>query len=121
MLNFTRRFVVDLIQLKGANDVYCLLPSIGVTVSIHDSTFASVATGPTPDSPMITRGDDNPVTAAQASAVLDLIRVQGKLFSWTDTFSLPGSCCSGRSSTTKKPRSGITTRPGTLSRPISTI
>jgi hypothetical protein len=95
MLDFTLRFAGDSIRLKGASDVYCLLPSIGVTVSVHDSTFASVTNGLTPDSPTIKRGDGNPVTASQAAAVLDLIRVQGELFKWMETFSLPGSLLLG--------------------------
>lgn len=95
MLDFTLRFAGDSIRLKGASDVYCLLPSIGVTVSVHDTTFATVTNGASPGTPNITRGDGNPVTAAQASAVLDLVRVQGELFNWMESFSLPGSLLLG--------------------------
>ena len=94
-LDFTLRTAGDSIRLQGASDVYCLFPSIGVTLSVHDSTFATVTNGASPSTPTITRGDGNPVTPAQASAVLDLIRVQGELFKWMETFSLPGSLLLG--------------------------
>jgi hypothetical protein len=95
-LDFALRYGSDSIRLSGVSDVYCLLPSIGVTVLVHDSTFASVTNGATPALPTITRGDGQPVTAAQATAVLDLLRLQGELFSWMETFSLPGSLLLGQ-------------------------
>ena len=94
-LDFSLRYGSDSIRVKGVTAVYCLLPSIGVTVLVHDTTFATVTDGASPSTPNITRGDGNPVTAAQARAVLDLIRVQEELFSWMETFSLPGSLLLG--------------------------
>jgi len=94
-LDFALRFGSDSIRLTGASDVYCLLPSIGVTVLVHDSTFANVTNGATPALPTITRADGQTATAAQTAAVLDLIRLQGELFNWMETFSLPGSLLLG--------------------------
>jgi hypothetical protein len=94
-LDFALRYGSDSIRLSGVSDVYCLLPSIGVTVLVHDSTFANVTDGVTPALPTITRADGQPVTAAQTTAVLDLLRLQGELFSWMETFSLPGSLLLG--------------------------
>jgi hypothetical protein len=94
-LDFRLRFGNDSVHLKGASDVYCLLPSVGITVLVRDSTFASVTNGATPTTPNITRGDGNPTTVQQATAVLDLIRLQGELFNWMVAFSLPGSLLLG--------------------------
>lgn len=94
-LDFRLRFGDDSVHLKGASDVYCLLPSVGITVLVHDSTFASVTNGATPTTPNITRGDGNPPTAAQTIAVLDLIRLQGEIFNWMLAFSLPGALLLG--------------------------
>ena len=62
---------------------------------VHDSTFATVTNGATPALPTITRADGQTATAAQTAAVLDLIRLQGELFNWMETFSLPGSLLLG--------------------------
>jgi len=94
-LDFRLRFGTDSVHLKGASDVYCLLPSVGITVLVHDSAFASVTNGATPTTPNITRGDGNPTTAQQAAAVFDLIRLQGELFNWMVAFSLPGTLLLG--------------------------
>jgi hypothetical protein len=94
-LDFRLRFGSDSIRLKGVSDVYCLLPSIGITVFVHDSTFAMVTNGASATMPDITRADSQPVTAAQTTAVLDLIRVQGEVFTWMETLSLPGSLLLG--------------------------
>lgn len=95
IVDFALRYGNDSIRLKGARDVYCLLPSIGMTVLVHDSTFAMVTNGASPAVPNITRADSQPVTAAQTAAVLNLIRLQGELFNWMETFSLPGSLLLG--------------------------
>ncbi len=95
IVDFGLSYGSDSIELKGNQDVYCLLPSTGLTVLAHDSTFAMVTNGASPTVPNITRADGKPVTAAQATAVLDLIRLQGELFSWMKTFSLPGSLLLG--------------------------
>jgi hypothetical protein len=94
-LDFALRFGSDSVRLTGTSDVYCLLPSVGITVLVHDSTFAMVTNGATPTAPNITRADGRPPTTAQTTAVLDLIRLQGEVFNWMETFSLPGSLLLG--------------------------
>jgi hypothetical protein len=94
-VDFGFTFGAETVRLQGSLDVYCLIPSTGLTVRVNDSTFASVTNGVSPYAPDITRADGKPTTAAQSAAVMDLIRVQGELFHWLETFSLPGSLMLG--------------------------
>jgi hypothetical protein len=94
-LDFTLSSGGQRVRLKGTIDTFCVIPSTGLTVFVDDTTFATVTNGTTPSNPTITRGDGKPATAAQTTAVLDLIHVQTDLFRWLESFSLPGSLMLG--------------------------
>jgi hypothetical protein len=60
--------------------VYCLAPYIGLTVTVDGGGFATVGDGAAPATFTIARAEGNPLTSAQATAVLDLVRGHGELF-----------------------------------------
>jgi hypothetical protein len=66
------------IRLMGSITTYCLVPSIGVAVSVNGTDFARVTNGA--PAATVTRVDRKPITAAQVQAILDLIEGERRLF-----------------------------------------
>ena len=76
------------VRVQGSISTFCLLPSIGLTISVNDTNWALVTNGST--GPTYTRLDGDTLTTAERTAVTDLIRGQGELFNWMVQLSLPG-------------------------------
>jgi hypothetical protein len=87
-LDFTFTHGSERVRLQGSITTYCLLPSIGLTITVNDSDWVLVTNGTT--TPNYTRLDGDTLTTAQRAAVTDLIRGQGELFNWMVQLSLPG-------------------------------
>jgi hypothetical protein len=85
-LDFTYQSPGQRVRLLGHNTVYCLIPTIGLTVTVNDSDFAIVSQGTT--GPVVTALSDS-LTPAQDSAIRSLIRAQGELFGWLAALALP--------------------------------
>jgi len=85
-LDFTFRSAAEKVRVLGNITTYCLLPSIGLTVSVNDTDFAIIngSTGP-----VITGLADSTLTPQQDSAILALIRGQGEMFSWLTALAQP--------------------------------
>lgn len=87
-LDFTFTSPGQRVRLHGSITVYCLIPTIGLTVTVNDSDFAIVNSGA--NGPVITALADS-VTPAQDSAIRSLIRGQNELFSWLAALAQPTS------------------------------
>jgi hypothetical protein len=90
-LDFRFRQGADSVRLTGRNDTYCLLTSIDLTMTVNGGSFARVTNGASASNPTITRADGQALSPAQRTAVLDLIRVQRRLFDWLSALSSPGA------------------------------
>jgi hypothetical protein len=75
------------IRLVGSITTYCLVPSIGVAVSVNGADFARVTNGA--PAATVTRVDRKPITGAQVQAILDLIEGERGLFGWLAAFAPP--------------------------------
>ncbi|HEX4562796.1 MAG TPA: hypothetical protein VH113_13265 [Gemmatimonadales bacterium] len=85
-LDFTYQSPGQRVRLLGHNTVYCLIPTIGLTVTVNDSDFAIVTQGAS--GPVISALSDS-LTPAQDSAIRSLIRAQGEVFKWLAALALP--------------------------------
>jgi len=90
-LDFSFSHGTETVRLQGNQDTYCLLTSIGLTVTVNGGSFASVTNGASATVPNVTRADSQPLTTAQLAAVLDLIRGQGEVFDLLTALSWPGA------------------------------
>lgn len=88
-LDYTFTHANQAVRVQGSISTFCLLPSIGLTISVNDTNWALVTNGTT--GPTYTRLDGDTLTTAQRAAVTDLIRGQGELFNWLEKLSLPGT------------------------------
>jgi hypothetical protein len=86
-LDFTYTTPGQRVKLHGNITTYCLIPTIGLTVTVNDSDFALVNTGT--NGPVITSLADSALTPAQDSAIRALIRGQNELFSWLNALAQP--------------------------------
>jgi hypothetical protein len=86
-LDFTFTSSGQRVRLLGNITVYCLIPSIGLTVTVNDSDFAIVNSGSA--GPVITALSDSVLTPAQDSAIRALIRGQNEMFSWLTSLAQP--------------------------------
>ena len=86
-LDFTYQSPGERVRLLGHNTVYCLLPQIGLVVTVNDSDYATISQGA--NGPVITSLTDSAITPTQDSALRALIRGQGELFSWLASLALP--------------------------------
>ena len=77
----------QIIRLVGTITTYCLVPAIGVAVSVNGAGFATVTNSAT--APNVTRVDREPITGAQSQAILDLIEGEQRLFGWLAAFASP--------------------------------
>ena len=85
-LDFTFFSSAQAVRLLGSITTYCLLPSIGLTVSVNDTDYAVVNQGQS--GPVVT-ALDSALTPAQDSAIQALIRGQGEMFSWLTALAQP--------------------------------
>jgi len=85
-LDYTFRWTGGKVRLLGAITTYCLLPSIGLTVSVNDTDYAIVNQGQS--GPVVT-ALDSALTPTQDSAIQALIRGQSELFSWLTALTQP--------------------------------
>lgn len=90
-LDFSFIHGADTVRLKGTNDAYCTLTSIGILVTVNGGGFATVTNGQSASMPTITRTDSLPLSPAQETAVRDLIRGQAELFNLMAALSWPGA------------------------------
>jgi hypothetical protein len=81
----------ETVRLAGRNDTYCLLSSIGLTVTVNGGSFATVTDGASADAPLLTRADSAALTTEQRDALLALIRGQRELFRLMGALSWPGA------------------------------
>jgi hypothetical protein len=79
-LDFTFASATQTVRMAGAITTYCLLPSIGLTVSLNDTAYATITNGTT--TPNVTLAGGQPATADQAQALLDMKDAQTRLFVW---------------------------------------
>jgi hypothetical protein len=86
-LDYTFQSPGQSVRLLGDITVYCLIPTIGLTVTVNDSDFAIVNTGTS--GAVITGLSDSTVTPAQDSAIRALIRGQNELFTWLNALAQP--------------------------------
>jgi len=77
-LNFHLAHAAHDVGLAGEIVTYCLLPSIGLTVSVDGAAYASVTNGGA--TPNVTGRDGQPLSAGEAQAILDLKDAQQQLF-----------------------------------------
>ena len=86
-VDFTYQSPGQRVRMLGHITTYCLIPTIGLTVTVNDSDFAIVSQGTS--GPVITSLSDSSLTSTQDSAIRALIRGQGELFSWLAGLALP--------------------------------
>jgi len=86
-LDFTYQSSTQRVRLLGRMPVYCLIGTVGLSVTVNDSDFATVTTGAA--FPVITSLTDSSITPAQDSAIRALMRGQGELFNWLASLALP--------------------------------
>lgn len=68
------------VRMVGAITTYCLLPSIGLTVSLNDTAYATITNGTT--TPNVTLAGGQPATAVESQALLAMKDAQTQLFVW---------------------------------------
>jgi hypothetical protein len=85
-VDFTYQSPGQRVRLLGNITTYCLIPTIGLTVTVNDSDFAIVNQGA--NGPVLTALSDS-LTPAQDSAIRALIRGQTELFTWLAALALP--------------------------------
>lgn len=85
-VDFTFRSAGQAVRVVGNITTYCLLPSMGLTVSINDTDFA-IVNGST--YPLITGLADSTLTDQQDSALRALIRGQAEMYSWLTALTQP--------------------------------
>lgn len=78
-VDFTYQSPGQRVRMLGHITTYCLIPTIGLSVTVNDSDFAIVTQGT--KGPVITSLADSALSPAQDSAIRALIRGQGELFS----------------------------------------
>lgn len=86
-VDFTYQSPGQRVRMLGHITTYCLIPTIGLSVTVNDSDFAIVTQGT--HGPVITSLADSALTPAQDSALRALMRGQGELFSWLAGLALP--------------------------------
>ena len=86
-LDFTFTSAAQTIRLVGAISTYCLLPSIGLTVELNGTTYATITNGGT--TPNVTLVGGQPATADESQALLDLKDRQDQLFVWLGALFAP--------------------------------
>jgi hypothetical protein len=87
VLDFSITYAAHTLRLAGGIDTYCLVPSIGLSVSIDGAAFATVTNGTT--TPNVARVDGKPLTASESQAILDLKDAQRRLFAYINAFHSP--------------------------------
>jgi hypothetical protein len=90
-VDFSFTHGTETVRLTGRNDTYCLLTTIAITVTVNGGSFARVTNGMSASMPTITRADSQPLSGAQRTAVLDLLRGQHELYAWLAALSSPGA------------------------------
>jgi len=68
------------VRLTGTVVTYCLLPSVGVRVSVNGVDFATITNGPS--RPTVTRLDGRVPSADQSQALLDLLDAHQSVMQW---------------------------------------
>lgn len=86
-LDFTYQSPGQRVRLLGSMPVYCLIQSVGLTVTVNDSDFAIVNQGT--NGPVITSLTDSTLSPAQDSAIRALMRGQDELFRRLAGLALP--------------------------------
>lgn len=86
-VDFTYQSPAQRVRMLGHITTYCLIPTIGLSVTVNDSDFAIVTQGT--KGPVITSLTDSALTPSQDSAIRALMRGQGELFSWLAGLAAP--------------------------------
>ena len=79
-LNFTVTTPAQTVSMVGAIRTYCLLPSIGLTVTLNGTTYATITNGGT--TPNVTLGGGQPAPTDVAQALIGMKDAQHQLFGW---------------------------------------
>jgi len=79
-LDVTFTGATQTVRLAGTVMTYCLLPSVGLTVSVDDTAYATITNGTS--TPNVTIVGGQPATAAEAQALLGMKDAQQQLFAW---------------------------------------
>jgi len=95
-LDFTLTRAPQTVRLVGAISTYCLVPSVGIRISVNDSAYATITNGTT-TTPNVTLVGGQPAGTAASRTLLGMQSAQQRLFGWLGALFAPAKALLPRS------------------------
>jgi hypothetical protein len=95
-LDFTLTRAPQTVRLVGAITTYCLVPAVGIRISVNDSAYATITNG-TGTTPNVTLVGGQPAGTAASQTLLGLTTAQQRLFGWLGALFAPAKALLPRS------------------------